>query len=163
MKKVSLDVWIQLVGMLSVVASLVFVAIEIRQSQGIAIAGQIQARNQALMDFDLDVLTSENKTAMLLIEQYGNDLYRVNPDTLSLEERAAARLIESWRVRSVSNTFQHYESGLLPEDVWRQVERRITTRWANCYSRRLFNREYPSFRKYLKTLPQDCITEWAEE
>ena len=85
MKKVSLDVWIQLVGMLSVVASLVFVAIEIRQSQDIAIAGQIQARNQALMDFDLDVLTSENKTAMLLIEKYGNDLYRVNPDTLSLE------------------------------------------------------------------------------
>ena len=75
MKKVSLDVWIQLVGMLSVVASLVFVAIEIRQSQDIAIAGQIQARNQALMDFDLDVLTSENKTAMLLIEKYGNDLY----------------------------------------------------------------------------------------
>ena len=85
MKKVSLDVWIQLVGMLSVVASLVFVAIEIRQSQDIAIAGQIQARNQALMDFDLDVLSSENKTAMLLIEKYGNDLYRVNPDTLSLE------------------------------------------------------------------------------
>ena len=74
MEKVSLDVWIQLVGMLSVVASLVFVAIEIRQSQDIAIAGQIQARNQALMDFDLDVLTSENKTAMLLIEKYGYDL-----------------------------------------------------------------------------------------
>ena len=46
MKKVSLDVWIQLVGMLSVVASLVFVAIEIRQSQDIAIAGQIQAQKQ---------------------------------------------------------------------------------------------------------------------
>ena len=46
MKKVSLDVWIQLVGMLSIVASLIFVGLEMRQSQRIALAAQQTARVQ---------------------------------------------------------------------------------------------------------------------
>ncbi len=44
MKKVSLDIWIQLLGMISIVASLIFVGLEMRQSQRIAIAGQQQSR-----------------------------------------------------------------------------------------------------------------------
>ena len=44
MKKVSLDTWIQLLGMFSVVAGLVFVGLEMRQSQQIALASQQQER-----------------------------------------------------------------------------------------------------------------------
>jgi len=44
MKKVSLDVWVQLVGLLSVVAGLFFVGFEMRQSQQIALASQQQER-----------------------------------------------------------------------------------------------------------------------
>ena len=45
-KKVSIDVWIQLIGMLSVLAGLVFVGLEMRQSQLIAIGAQLQARTE---------------------------------------------------------------------------------------------------------------------
>ena len=44
MKRVSLDTWIQLVGMLGVLGGLVFVGLEMRQSQLIAIGAQQQAR-----------------------------------------------------------------------------------------------------------------------
>jgi hypothetical protein len=44
MKKVGSDTWIQLPGMLSVLAGLVFVGLEKRQSQQIALAAQQQAR-----------------------------------------------------------------------------------------------------------------------
>ena len=44
MKKVSLDTWIQLLGMLSVLAGLLFVGLEMRQSQRIALVSQIQER-----------------------------------------------------------------------------------------------------------------------
>ena len=49
--KVSFDAWIQLLGMLGVIGGLVFVGLEMRQTQQIAIAGQIQERfnSQALM------------------------------------------------------------------------------------------------------------------
>ena len=50
MKKVSVDVWIQLIGMLSVLAGLLFVGIEMRQSQQIAISATHQARSQVLID-----------------------------------------------------------------------------------------------------------------
>ena len=44
MKKVSLDVWIQLLGMISVLAGLIFVGLELQQSQRIAVAAQQQDR-----------------------------------------------------------------------------------------------------------------------
>ena len=42
MKKVSFDTWIQLIGLLSVLAGLVFVGLEMRLSRNIALASQIQ-------------------------------------------------------------------------------------------------------------------------
>ena len=49
MRQINLNVWIQLVGMLGVLGGLIFVGLEMQQSQRIAIAGQIQARNDVLM------------------------------------------------------------------------------------------------------------------
>ena len=46
MKKVSLDVWIQLIGVLSVLSGLVFVGLEMRQSQQIALAAQQAGSNR---------------------------------------------------------------------------------------------------------------------
>ena len=54
-KKVSLDVWIQLLGMTGIIVSLNFVAMQMRQSQTIAVAGQIQAKNQMLLENQLAV------------------------------------------------------------------------------------------------------------
>ena len=47
MKKVSLDTWIQLLGMVGLLGGLVFVGLEMRQSQYIAIGNQVQARADA--------------------------------------------------------------------------------------------------------------------
>ena len=49
MKKVSLDTWIQLLGMIGVLGGVVFVGLEMQQSQRIAIASQVQARNQSVL------------------------------------------------------------------------------------------------------------------
>ena len=50
MRKVSLDVWIQLIGLLSVLGGLVFVGLQMRQSQTIALAAQQQARMQVFVE-----------------------------------------------------------------------------------------------------------------
>ena len=50
MKKVSLDVWIQLIGMLSIVVSLIFVGLEMRQSHKIALSSQQQERAHKWID-----------------------------------------------------------------------------------------------------------------
>lgn len=51
MQKVNVrfDVWVQLIGMLGVLGGLIFVGLEMKQSQQIALAAQQQARTAALV------------------------------------------------------------------------------------------------------------------
>ena len=59
MKKVSIDVWIQLFGMLSVVAGLIFVGLQMTQTQRIALASQQQARAGILSDMVLGLTEAD--------------------------------------------------------------------------------------------------------
>ena len=153
--KVSFDTWIQLLGMIGVLGGLIFVGLEMRQSQIIAVAGQAQARNQAQLDFQLGVLTAENGFSR---DVFGMDgVNRLNPTDLTQEEAHALRHILSWRAISLQNAFQQYQLGLLPEDVWEQVKSRIQLHWESCYSRPSLAGVIPSFQEYLESLPvEDC-------
>ena len=153
--KVSFDTWIQLLGMIGVLGGLIFVGLEMRQSQIIAVAGQAQARNQAQLDFQLGVLTSENNFSRDIFDTGGiNDL---NPANLAQEEAQALRHVLNWRAVSLQNAFQQYQLGLLPEDVWEQVKSRTQQHWESCYSRPSLANVIPSFREYLESLPvEDC-------
>ena len=44
MKKIDINVLIQLVGMVGIIGPLIFIGLEMRQSQRIALAGQQQSR-----------------------------------------------------------------------------------------------------------------------
>ena len=59
MRKIDIQDLIQLLGMVGIIGSLIFVGLEMRQSQIVSIAGQTQARNQAIMDFQLDIACPE--------------------------------------------------------------------------------------------------------
>ena len=50
MKTVSLDTWVQLLGMVGLLGGLVFVGLEMQQSQRIALAAQVQARAEMQTD-----------------------------------------------------------------------------------------------------------------
>ena len=69
MKKVSLDIWIQLIGMLGVLAGLVFVGLELQQSQRIAIANAIQGRNQMQSNYLLAPLEGQLQAVELRLPQ----------------------------------------------------------------------------------------------
>ena len=50
MRKVSLDTWIQLLGMVGLIGGLIFVGLEMKQSQQIALAAQQTERTNTLLD-----------------------------------------------------------------------------------------------------------------
>ena len=75
----------QLLGLIGVMASLIFVGMELRQSQTIALAGKIQARNQMLLDNQLVFLGEEPIGRQILATDV---LEQINPNTLSDEEYA---------------------------------------------------------------------------
>ena len=151
--KVSFDTWVQLLGMLGVLGGLVFVGLEMQQSQRIAIAGQVQARNQGVMDFQVALLTAEDRVSR---QTLSINFTETDPATLTEEQREIRRHALNWQTNSLQNAFQQYELGLLPEDVWQQVQGRIQNRWASCYIRETYSSVIPSFREYLESLPAEC-------
>ena len=153
--KVSFDTWLQLVGLLGVLGGLIFVGLEMQQSQRIAIAGQIQARNRAVMDFNIALLTAEDRVSR---QTLSIPFTEMDPATMTEEQREIRRYALNWQTNSLQNAFQQYELGLLPEDVWQQVQDRIQNRWASCYTRETYSSVIPSFREFLETLPVECVS-----
>ena len=121
MKKVSFDVWIQLVGMLSIVASLIFVGLEMRQSQRIALAAQQTARVQIFTE----IVTGMTESGIAWNGPdddyvYGN---RTNQILWVFE-----------------NDYLQYRLGLMDESVW-QAKFRILGRVVDgCCGREIFER-----------------------
>ena len=104
--KVSFDTWIQLLGMLGVLGGLVFVGLEMQQSQRIAIAGQIQARNQGDMDFAIALLTAEDSLSREVNEM--GEAFTIDPASLTEEQVAARNLIIRWQRTSLQNAWQQF-------------------------------------------------------
>ena len=101
MKKVSIDVWIQLIGMLGVLGGLVFVGLEMRQSHRIALAAQHQARSEMFMD-----QVNAHTEAGLTFRNYSDEERFANINGL----HAVAIIFE--------NDFIQYQLGLMEQDLW---------------------------------------------
>ena len=144
-------------GVVGVIGSLIFVGLELRQSQKIALGNQIQERANMQADFILTNLQGTDAGRQLLaMQRKGLKLNLVDPTSLNDKQYEAFNLFHSWRVNSIQNVYQQYKLGLLPDDVWVQVEGRILQQYSNCKLRSYYNDSIPVLKAYLSTLPQDC-------
>ena len=145
--KVSFDTWIQLLGMLGVLGGLIFVGLEMRQSQIIAIGNQVQAR----ADTQLAILTTplEGDQRLLSFFSFGSI---PNESDLSEEDRLLFEQLTRIRMASLQASWQQFNLGLLPEDAWRLAERRIFIIYDSFQFRDVFERTYqPEFLEYVRS------------
>ena len=145
--KVSFDTWIQLLGMLGVLGGLIFVGLEMRQSQIIAIGNQVQAR----ADTQLAILTTplEGDQRLLSYFSFGSI---PNESDLSEEDRLLFEQLTRIRMASLQASWQQFNLGLLPEDAWRLAERRIFIIYDSCQFRDVFERtSQPEFLEYVRS------------
>ena len=77
--KVSFDTWVQLLGMLGVLGGLVFVGLEMHQSQQIALAAQQQARTEIFTG----IVNSVNESSDVSLYQILSKVERNEPLTTS--------------------------------------------------------------------------------
>ena len=152
MRKISVEIWVQLLGMFGVIASLIFVGLEMRQSQRIALVSQMQARSYtasneayAFTEANLDWFSSK---------------FGIPPDSQLTTEQKAARNSEnvSWFIYE-ADYFQ-YSQGLMTESVWQAKLRAMEVNLKRC--------EYPEiyqvrsalveeeFRIILDRMPSQC-------
>ena len=109
MKRISLDVWIQLIGMVSIVFSLLFVGLQMQQSQTIALASQQQARTEVLVDI-IGGFDEGDKSFVDLISGIVDGSYVDDSNVV----RDAI-----WQIWMLyENDFLQYKLGLMDDEVW---------------------------------------------
>ena len=113
MEKVSLDTCIQLLGMLGLIGGLVFVDLEMRQSQIIALAAQQQSRTE---DFTT-ILNAFSESGPASVYQVATKVCQNEPLTPAKE--TLAQNFAHQTVLIFENDFTQYKVGLMDEDVWK--------------------------------------------
>jgi len=136
-------------GVIGIIGSLIFVALELRQSQRIAVAAQQQARtilraNQILStyEFNEDEIGVEN---IPWDEQ--SDLQRY------IREQ---RQVYYWTINE--NNYYQYQIGLLDDEIWAKESQYSQMQWDHCHLRHVFEGQVfmSSYETYVRSLPDNC-------
>ena len=147
MKKVSLDTWIQLLGMIGLLGGLVFVGLELQQNQTIALASQVQARTNNISDVLIAPLDGQ-------IDALAH--WYIPWEDQTETQKLFSMQFKRWQSNIFENNFYQYSLGLLSEEHWQQQEYRIQQAWNECEYRDNYQNRLQSFMDYLASLPDRC-------
>ena len=151
MKKVSLDVWVQLIGLLSIVGGLVFVGLEMRQSQQIAIGAQQQSRAQMSVEGAYVWLEAGLDPAIM---------YKTNTRNFTQEETLAVRNeVNAW-LYIYESDYEQYQLGLMSDEIWKTKEKGLNMLLNACIAADVYEFRSPAFsdefRAIVESLPIEC-------
>ena len=135
MRKASLDVCIQFIGLLSVVAGLLFVGMEMRQTQRIALASETSNRMYQVL---IQTINSSSETGVDWTKMVFGDY-----SELSESEKIAKRNNASQGWLLVENDFNLYKLGLLSEEVWQAKSGLIDVYYNQCPLRDIYELRRP--------------------
>ncbi len=140
----------ELIGIAAIVASLIFVGLQMKQSQQIALADQYQARAEAAQDMYMSL--QESGMSLLSIAK--------PIDEMSPAERHTAENVSRWGWTQYDNHYYQYSLGFLDEESWHGLRPRIEEEYFFCDLRSVW--EYmqrflrPSFVEYVESLNDPC-------
>ena len=117
MDSAKLNDWLQVVGLFGVIASLIFVGLQMKQDREVAVLAAYQSRT------DLTVQT--------IVAWMDNEKYRAaerkshvagaGPGSLTPDELDLVMMRAVSQMFMTENVFFQYESGFLPEDHWQKT------------------------------------------
>ena len=146
--KVSFDTWIQLLGMIGVLSGLVFVGLEMQQSQTIALGAQQQAKTEMAGQLWAAALEGETELHTAMTTPWGE---------LNDHQRGVREQVQRYYWLMLENNHYQYELGLISDELWNQIEGRIQTRWSECHLRHMASVDpLEGFGNYLENLPDNC-------
>ena len=108
MKNININPLIQLLGMLGVIGSLIFVGLEMRQSHRFALAGHYEARTNSLLNIVSSFTEGE--------AGYGDMVRAALGDRIEVEKAHLNGIWQLWFLWE--NDFMQYELGLMDEAAW---------------------------------------------
>ena len=106
--------WLQIVGLFGVIGSLVFVGLQMKQTQEVALSAIYQERaNSSVEHIASSVSNSTFVSAIAKI--YGND-----PSSLTTEERIVLEYLAGNEMTLHENNHFQYQQGFLSEEHWQR-------------------------------------------
>ena len=105
---------LQVIGMFGLIASLVFVGVQIKQDREIALSGIYQARSDATVNASLAAINSP--TFLDAIAK----VHAKRPEDLTMQEAFAWEYYQGANLTAIESNHQQYLSGFLSEEHWRR-------------------------------------------
>ncbi len=134
MDSAKLNDWMQVIGIFALVASLIFVGLQMKQAHEIALADQYQSRSQTTIDF-------------MLVRMESDD---VNP-----------RFASQVRWTMMDNNHFQYQQGFLTSEAWQAYANFIRNLYARCEDRLVFEDRKPflrgSFVEFVESHADPCV------
>jgi hypothetical protein len=106
--------WLQVVGMFGVIGSLIFVGLQMKQTQQIALSGTYQSRSNATVDSLVAVIGSPEFLSA------NAKIYKNKSDELTMQEAIAWEYYLGAEMTLFENNHQQYELGFLSEEHWQR-------------------------------------------
>ena len=146
MKKVSLDTWIQLSGMIGLLGGLIFVGLEMQQNQRIALAAQQTSRVELF----------SNMVNSLTESGVNYRTFSTTEDEFDPQRNVAHQLL--W---IFENDYLQYSLGLMDEGIWQSKLRVMLENFSRC-GNEVFLQRKSSLDEDIVALinaamPDDCV------
>ena len=155
MRKIPIETIIQLLGMVGIIGSLIFVGLEMRQSQRIALAGQQALRTQFFLD-GVDALSEPQKSIQTVFEMGTSEI----PITEDYEWVIENSMHRNWWI--YENDFVQYDLGLMDENVWQAKLNAMAAVYNFCFARPVYYARRNLLDARLITLIEQFPDECAE-
>lgn len=161
--------WLQVIGMAAVVASLIFVGLQLKQSQEIAIANQYQSRFDSIAGITAAFLQSD--AAMVVLgeevrrETFPNESFSTETrkwiQDQPADELAFRALYGMLRLKIFDNLFFQYQAGFLSEEAWKayRVEFREELANSQLWTRTIFDHNPDIWRDSFQGLVKELSKE----
>ena len=170
MKRVDWRYITELIGIISIVASLLFVSLQLKQAQEIAIANQYQERTNA----SLEIYSAFIQSDLALAERGHQILAWVSSGSASPAIRALTNTkspdeIGFWfytrriSLTSFDNSHYQYESGYMAEESWQAFRARLQTFLSDEATADIYRRQHTAFRESFQNLCDQLLVEIDSE
>ena len=151
MNSQKLNDWLQVIGLFGVIASLIFVGLQMMQDREIALSVIYQERAAAVTEFYASLATDEvARNAAIKAGPGGKG--KLTPD-----ESAAMVLIAQAAKQLVDNSHFQYEQGYASEDHWAQIRATIKDQMRHPINKQVLlgGHMRPSFRTALEEIASE--------
>ena len=160
----------ELVGIAAIVASLVFVGLQMRQSQEIAIAQQYQDRSASALNFYTSRMQSDS--ALELAAQNLDASHDIDKSPIGLQvdlggsdSRLIAQAYLEYRANMTQFDNYHfqYEQGFMQLDAWLAFRARLKVLLANSFNAQLYRQQSDTFRASFQDICNELLNEISSE